>query len=62
MTLCSLQLLTEMSTLFVDELFHIGCDETGVVGKCTIDNIASTEKEMQAHLHTLNRTPVGYVQ
>lgn len=48
--------------LFVDELFHIGCDETGVVGKCTIDNIASTEKEMQAHLHTLNRTPVGYVQ
>ena len=35
-TLNTLQkLMNEMIGLFPDEYFHIGCDETVLVGKCT---------------------------
>eukprot|EP00123_Amoebidium_parasiticum_P014621 comp22576_c0_seq1/m.34484 comp22576_c0_seq1/g.34484 ORF comp22576_c0_seq1/g.34484 comp22576_c0_seq1/m.34484 type:complete len:545 (-) comp22576_c0_seq1:657-2291(-) len=54
------ELLGEMAGLFPDRYMHIGCDETSVVGDCTIDNIAGLERKVIGHLQGLNKTVVGW--
>lgn len=53
--------LQEMSGLFEDELFHLGCDETEVTGPCSLSSTAALESELfKRTLTTFNKTPVAW--
>ncbi|XP_065180820.1 beta-hexosaminidase subunit A1-like [Sycon ciliatum] len=53
-------LFTEMATLFEDELFHIGCDETGTTATCPLSGTTALEQELLNFLPTIGRTAVGW--
>ena len=56
-----------MATLFTDDVFHIGADETFVKSgkgeRCTSDGTAFLEKEIvNAVAHDFKKTPAGWSQ
>ena len=54
-------LLQEMSTLFVDDVFNVGCDETAVVDRCTLNSTFEFERKLfQAVKNDFNKTPSGW--
>jgi len=54
-------LLQEMSTLFPDEVFNIGCDETGIVDDCTLNSTFSFERKLFSDIaDVFNKTPAGW--
>jgi hexosaminidase len=62
-TLSVLQsVLGEMATLFEDEVFHIGADETGVVGPCTTESTFELERHVLNYLEgpLVNKTVAGW--
>lgn len=40
-------LMKEMSELFTDEIFNIGCDETAAKGPCTVKSTFDLERQVQ---------------
>jgi hexosaminidase len=62
-TLSVLQsVLGEMAELFDDDVFHIGADETGVVGPCTTDSTFELERHVLNFLEgpNINKTAAGW--
>eukprot|EP00039_Didymoeca_costata_P019109 m.336268 g.336268 ORF g.336268 m.336268 type:complete len:678 (-) comp17802_c0_seq1:111-2144(-) len=54
-------LLKEMSSLFTDEVFNIGCDETAVKGRCTLESTYAIERKMfTAIANEFGKTPEGW--
>jgi N-acetyl-beta-hexosaminidase len=57
-------LLTEVSRLFPDEVFHLGGDETiaapGYTGQCTLESFRSLLVEVQRVLRRLGKVPMGW--
>ena len=54
-------LLEEMSDLFVDDVFNIGCDETGVVDDCTLNSTFTFERKLFNEIATsFKKTPSGW--
>lgn len=54
-------IVTEMSELFIDDLFHIGADETRIKGKCTLSNIQKLETDLLEFItNQLGRSVVGW--
>jgi len=54
-------LLGEMASLFEDEVFNIGCDETSARGKCTVKSTFALEREMiQTITGKFDKTPQGW--
>jgi hexosaminidase len=54
-------LLQEMSGLFVDEIFNIGCDETAVVDRCSLNSTFEFERKLfRAVANDFNKTPSGW--
>jgi len=55
------KLFKEMSGLFSDEVFNIGCDETSKKGTCSKDSTFAIEREMQRYIaEDLGKTPSGW--
>ena len=55
------KLFAEMSALFPDDVFNIGCDETRATGRCTQQDTYSIERELQSYITTdLKKTPSGW--
>ena len=54
--------LGEMAELFDDDVFHIGADETGVVGPCTTESTFELERHVLNFLEgsTINKTAAGW--
>ena len=53
--------LKEMSALFTDEVFNIGCDETGVVDDCTLNSTFAFERKLFQEIATSwKKTPAGW--
>ena len=54
--------LNEMAGLFEDEVFHVGCDETRVVGPCTTESTFELERQVLNYLEgpTVNKTTAGW--
>ena len=53
--------LQEMAGLFPDPVFHLGCDETGVIGPCTLASTFSLERHLlTAVQQQFNKTPAGW--
>jgi hexosaminidase len=50
-------LLTEMSSLFIDDVMNLGCDETGSAAPCTMANTKSFEIKMIEHLLSIKKVP-----
>ena len=62
-TLSVLQsVLGEMAELFDDDVFHIGADETGVVGPCTTESTFELERHVLNFLEgpNINKTAAGW--
>jgi hexosaminidase len=54
-------LLGEMAGLFPDESFHIGCDETRVKGRCSLQSTFSFERRLaQAIATDFHKKPEGW--
>lgn len=54
-------LMHEMSSLFEDNVFNIGCDETGVKGPCTLESTFALERRVfNAIAQELKKTPEGW--
>ena len=54
-------LLQEMSGLFPDDVFDIGCDETAVVDDCTLNSTFAFERKLFSAIATdFGRTPSGW--
>lgn len=54
-------LLEEMSDLFPDEVMHLGCDETSVVGPCTLDSTFEFERKLATAVAVeFGKTPEGW--
>jgi hexosaminidase len=53
-------IFTEMSQLFPDEVMHVGCDETTVVGNCTLSRTRSFEEEILKHVASLGKAPMAW--
>ena len=54
-------LMKEMSALFEDDVFNIGCDETGVKGPCTTESTFGVERKLFSAIATeFNKTPEGW--
>ena len=54
-------LMKEMSALFEDDVFNIGCDETGVKGPCTQESTFAVERQLFTAIKTeLKKTPEGW--
>jgi hypothetical protein len=53
--------MQEMAALFEDEVFNIGCDETSVVGPCTLNSTFSFERQLLNTIQNqFNKTPAGW--
>jgi len=54
--------LGEMAGLFEDDVFHIGADETGVVGPCTTESTFELERHVLNYLEgpSVNKTVAGW--
>jgi hexosaminidase len=53
--------LQEMSTLFPDDVFNIGCDETAVVDDCTLNSTFAFERKLFKEIDgTFKKTPAGW--
>lgn len=52
-------LLTEMSSLFIDDVMNLGCDETGSAAPCTMANTKSFEIKMIEHLLSIKKVRVA---
>ena len=53
--------LSEMASLFPDEEFHIGCDETGVKGPCSLNSTFSFERTLLNSVqHAFGKIPAGW--
>ena len=53
--------LSEMSSLFKDKIFHIGADETSVTNNCTLNLTSSFENKLLKSIKTnLKKTPAGW--
>ena len=54
--------LKEMAELFEDDVFHIGCDETGVVGPCTTESTFELERHLLNYLEgpDVNKSTAGW--
>ena len=50
--------LTELAGLFEDEVFHIGADETSVVGPCTLANTGGLEAKLQVRSRPITAGPL----
>ena len=62
-TLAVLQaVLGEMASLFEDDVLHIGCDETGVVGPCTTDSTFELERHLLNYIEgpAENKSAAGW--
>ena len=56
-----LPLLKEMASLFSDEAFHIGGDETLGVGPCTVQSTVSLERQLFDYVrNALGKTPASW--
>jgi N-acetyl-beta-hexosaminidase len=56
------QLLTEMASLFPDEVFHVGSDETSSVGPCTIANTKMLEEKLLSFVEkNIKKQPMAWV-
>jgi len=55
-------LFSEMSSLFPDEVFHIGADETSALGPCTVESTFGLERTVLNFLEgsTINKTVAGW--
>ena len=53
-------LIQEMASLFTDNTFHIGCDETQTLNMCTLNNTATFETNILNTLVNLGKTPEGW--
>jgi hexosaminidase len=53
-------LYAEMAGLFADPVFHIGADETGVVGPCTTESTFALERALLGAVTAANKTPAGW--
>merc|ERR1719174_2126500 len=40
------RLFKEMASLFTDEVFNIGCDETSAQGRCTVASTVALERQL----------------
>jgi len=55
------EIFQEMSTLFKDKVFNIGCDETGVSGPCTQQSTFNLERKLfNAIENEFGKTPEGW--
>eukprot|EP01060_Flectonema_neradi_P029796 TRINITY_DN41_c1_g1_i1.p1 TRINITY_DN41_c1_g1~~TRINITY_DN41_c1_g1_i1.p1 ORF type:complete len:526 (+),score=126.26 TRINITY_DN41_c1_g1_i1:40-1578(+) len=55
------KLFTEMSSLFTDDEFNIGADETAAKGVCTVQSTFNLEREVLNFVaNDLKKTPVGW--
>eukprot|EP01062_Namystynia_karyoxenos_P063626 TRINITY_DN56438_c0_g1_i1.p1 TRINITY_DN56438_c0_g1~~TRINITY_DN56438_c0_g1_i1.p1 ORF type:complete len:549 (+),score=179.98 TRINITY_DN56438_c0_g1_i1:76-1647(+) len=55
------KLFAEMSSLFPDEVFNIGCDETAAKGPCSVDSTFALERKLLNYIATdLKKTPAGW--
>ena len=53
--------LEEMSTLFPDQVFNIGSDETGVVDACSLNSTFAFERKLLSEIEQgFNKTPAGW--
>jgi hypothetical protein len=53
-------LMKEMSEVFTDEVFDIGCDETGVKGPCTLESTFGFERRLATAVkEEMGKTPEG---
>jgi hexosaminidase len=53
--------LKEMSGLFTDEVFNIGCDETSATGVCTVESTFDFERRLfKAIAEEFQKTPEGW--
>lgn len=54
-------LIGEMAALFPDEVLHLGCDETGVKGPCSLDSTFGFERKLSSAVASeLNKTAAGW--
>lgn len=54
-------LFSEMTSLFTDDVFHIGCDETNALGPCTVESTFELERQVLNYVQTsLKKTPAGW--
>ena len=54
-------LMKEMASLFPDEVFNIGCDETSVKSRCTLNSTFEFERTLlKAIQYEFNKTPEGW--
>lgn len=55
------RLLGEIAPLFIEPVVHIGADETGVVGPCTVESTFAVERYILDYLqNSLGKTPAGW--
>jgi len=53
--------MDEMASLFDDEVFNIGCDETGVKGPCSLESTFRFERTLLSSIQDkFNKTPAGW--
>lgn len=53
--------LQEMSALFPDEVFNIGCDETNIVDSCTLNSTFDFERKLFREIDgSFQKTPAGW--
>eukprot|EP00730_Choanoeca_flexa_P016215 TRINITY_DN7621_c0_g1_i4.p1 TRINITY_DN7621_c0_g1~~TRINITY_DN7621_c0_g1_i4.p1 ORF type:complete len:662 (+),score=154.23 TRINITY_DN7621_c0_g1_i4:21-2006(+) len=55
------EVMAEMATLFEDEVFDIGCDETSVKGPCSLESTFAFERTLLNTIqHDFGKTPAGW--
>ena len=54
------KLLSEMTALFPDEVFHLGCDETGANNRCPKSSTKTLEMELMEHIKNQGKTPAAW--
>jgi hexosaminidase len=53
-------LFSELAPLFPDPIWHIGADETNVVGPCTLQSTFTMERAILSYISSLGKTPAGW--
>jgi hexosaminidase len=54
------KLISEVSAMFPDKYFHIGCDETKSVDKCSLPSTKLLEIAVAKHVVSLDKIPVAW--